>query len=47
MTSKNAAPIDKNNKELFTSLLKRHKISSDEYTRIEAAIGRTPSLAEL
>src|SRR3984893_18769667 len=28
-------------------LLKQHSITSDEYTRIEAALGRTPSLTEL
>src|SRR5438445_12687511 len=28
-------------------LLKQHSITPDEYTRIEAALGRTPSLTEL
>src|SRR6185437_4178971 len=29
------------------ALLKQHSITPDEYTRIEAALGRTPSLTEL
>ncbi len=29
------------------SLLKQHSITPDEYTRIEEALGRTPSLTEL
>src|SRR4030081_2863944 len=29
------------------SLLKQHSITADEYARIEAALGRTPSLTEL
>ena len=29
------------------ALLKTHSITPDEYTRIEAALGRTPSLTEL
>jgi phosphoribosylformylglycinamidine (FGAM) synthase-like enzyme len=29
------------------ALLKQHSITADEYTRIEAALGRTPSLTEL
>ena len=28
-------------------LLKQHSITSDEYKRIEEALGRTPSLTEL
>ena len=29
------------------SLLKQHSITADEYARIEAALGRVPSLTEL
>jgi hypothetical protein len=29
------------------ALLKQHSITAEEYTRIEAALGRTPSLTEL
>src|SRR5258705_8944054 len=29
------------------ALLKQHSITADEYARIEAALGRTPSLTEL
>ena len=32
---------------ITSALLKQHSITPDEYTRIEAALGRTPSLTEL
>jgi phosphoribosylformylglycinamidine synthase len=33
--------------EITPALLKTHSITAEEYTRIEAALGRTPSLTEL
>src|SRR5260370_23426735 len=32
---------------ITAELRKQHSITADEYTRIEAALGRTPSLTEL
>ncbi|MCX6116641.1 MAG: phosphoribosylformylglycinamidine synthase subunit PurL [Proteobacteria bacterium] len=46
-TVKPASPLDKSNSSQFSALLKRHKISADEYQRIEASIERVPTLAEL
>ena len=33
--------------KITTELLKTHSLTPDEYARIEAALGRTPSLTEL
>lgn len=44
---KKAEAIDSSKPDYFAALLKRHKISNDEYARILKAIGRTPTLAEL
>ncbi len=44
---RNASPIDSSAGERFDALLKRHKISKEEYQRILKAIGRTPTLSEL
>lgn len=41
------APIDDSPGPNFVALLKKHKISPDEYTRIRSALSRAPTLAEL
>lgn len=45
--SKLVAAIDESPGPKFQSLLKKHKISNDEYRRIRDIIGRAPTLAEL
>lgn len=42
-----ASAIDSSKPDFFAALLKRHKISTDEYARILKSIGRTPTLSEL
>jgi phosphoribosylformylglycinamidine synthase subunit PurL len=42
-----AKPIETANHEVFSRLLKQHKVSTDEYARLIECLGRTPSLAEL
>lgn len=46
-TLRKADPIDSSRSDAFAALLKRHKISADEYARILKFIGRTPTLGEL
>ena len=42
-----ATLIDATHQQLFTALLKRHKVSHDEYERIESSLDRKPTFAEL
>ena len=42
-----APAIETAKPDFFAALLKRHKISNDEYARILKSIGRTPTLGEL
>lgn len=47
LKAKKAKPIETSDTAGLAALLKRHKISKDEYQRIQTSLGRLPSMTEL